>query len=78
MACWLESSWGLDEDTIRSYLTALRRIFVVEDLKAWCPSLRARDAIRTSDTRYFTDPSIAVAALGITPGDLMNDIRSFG
>lgn len=69
---------GLDEDTIRSYLTALRRIFVVEDLKAWCPSLRARDAIRTSDTRYFTDPSIAVAALGITPGDLMNDIRSFG
>ena len=69
---------GLEEDTIRSYLGALRRIFVVEDLKAWCPSLRAKDAIRTSDTRYFTDPSIAVAALGITPGELMNDIRSFG
>ena len=71
-------SRGLDEDTIRSYLTALRRIFVVEDLKAWCPSLRAKDAIRTSDTRYFTDPSIAAAALGITPGELMNDIRSLG
>lgn len=69
---------SLDEDTIRSYLTALRRIFVIEDLKAWCPSLRAKAAIRTSDTRYFTDPSVAIAALGITPGEMMNDIRSFG
>lgn len=71
-------SRGLNEDTIRSYLTALRRIFVVEDLRAWCPSLRSKDAIRSSDTRFFTDPSIAVAALGITPGELMNDLRSFG
>lgn len=71
-------SRGLNEDTIRSYLTALRKIFVIEDLRAWCPSLRSKDAIRTSDTRYFTDPSIAVASLGITPGELMKDIRSFG
>ena len=69
---------SIDEDTIHSYLTALRRIFVIEDMRAWCPSLRAKSAIRTSDTRYFTDPSIAIAALGTNPGRLANDLRSFG
>jgi predicted AAA+ superfamily ATPase len=69
---------GLDEDTINSYLIALKRIFVVEDLDAWCPSLRAKGSIRTTATRYFVDPSIAAAALGAGPGDLMNDLRTFG
>ena len=69
---------NVNEDTIRSYLAALRRIFVIEDMKAWCPSLRAKSSVRTSDTRYFTDPSIAIAALGATPGVLANDLRSFG
>ena len=69
---------SIDEDTIHSYLTALRRIFVIEDMRAWCPSLRAKSAIRTSDTRYFTDPSIAIAALGSNPSMLANDLRSFG
>ena len=69
---------GLDEDTIYSYLNALRKIFVVEDMPAWCPNLTSKVVVRTSDTRYFTDPSIAAAALGVGPGDLMNDLRSFG
>ena len=69
---------GLDEDTIESYLTALKKIFVVEDLDAWCPSLRAKGSIRTTATRYFVDPSIAAAALGAGPGDMMNDLRTFG
>ena len=69
---------GLDEDTIYSYLNALRKIFVVEDMPAWCPNLTSEAVVRTADTRYFTDPSIAAAALGIGPGDLMNDLRSFG
>ncbi len=68
----------LDEDTIHSYVTALKRIFVIEDLSAWCPDLRAKGAIRTTDTRYFVDPSIAAASLGIGPGDLANDVRSLG
>ena len=67
-----------DDDTISSYLNALRKIFVIEDAEAWCPALRSKRAIRTSDTRYFSDPSIATAALGLGPGDLMNDIRTFG
>ena len=69
---------GPDDDTVSSYLNALRKIFVVEDSDAWCPMLRSRAAIRMSPTRYFSDPSIATAALGIGPEDLMNDIRSYG
>lgn len=69
---------GPDDDTISSYLNALRKIFVVEDVEAWCPALRSKAAVRLSDTRYFSDPSIATAALGLGPEDLMNDIRAFG
>ena len=68
----------LDYRTVYSYLRALRGIFVIEDTKAWNPNLRSKSAIRTSDTRYFTDPSIAVAALGIGPDDLMNDLNTMG
>ena len=69
---------GPDDDTVSSYLNALRKIFVVEDSDAWCPVLRSRAAIRMSPSRYFSDPSIATAALGIGPEDLMNDIRTYG
>lgn len=66
------------EETVASYLNALRAIFVVEDARAWNPNLRSRTAVRSSPTRYFADPSIAAAALGIGPGDLMRDLRTFG
>ena len=68
----------LDEDTISSYLEALRKIFVVEDMPAWNPNLRSKTAIRTADTRYFVDPSIATAALGLGPADLMSDLKTMG
>lgn len=67
-----------DEDTIASYVNALKKIFVIEDAEAWNPNLRSKSAIRTSDTRYFTDPSIATAALGLGPSDLINDLDTFG
>jgi len=69
---------GLDEDTVKSYIGALKKLFVVEDSPAWCPCLRSKAVIRTSDTRYFADPSVIAAALGIGPGDMMRDPRSFG
>ena len=69
---------SLSDDTVYKYLSALRKIFVVEDMPAWCPNLRCKTPVRTSDTRYFTDPSIATAALCVGPGDLMQDIPSFG
>lgn len=69
---------SLTENTISLYLSALRKIFVIEDMPAWNPNLRSKTAIRTSDTRYFVDPSIATAALGIGPKDLMYDLNTYG
>lgn len=69
---------SLDKDTISSYISALKLIFVVEDMRAWNPNLRSKTAIRTADTRYFVDPSIAAAALGLGPKDLINDLETFG
>lgn len=69
---------SLDEDTIYKYIKALTQIFVIEDMPAWNPNLRSKTAIRTSATRYFVDPSIAVAALGLGPADLLNDPETFG
>lgn len=69
---------SIDDDTVYSYLKALRKLFVIEDAQAWCPNLRTKDAVRTSDTRYFVDPSIAAAALGAGPGELVNDLKTFG
>lgn len=68
----------ISEDTVSAYLNALRKIFVIEDMPAWNPNLRSKTAIRTSDTRYFIDPSIATASLGIGPKDLINDLKTFG
>ena len=64
--------------TITSYLDALKKIFVLEDSLAWNPNLRSKTAIRSSETRYFSDPSIGVAALGVGPNDLINDLSTMG
>lgn len=69
---------SLDEDTVASYVKALKKIFVIEDSMAWNPNLRSKSAVRTSDTRYFVDPSIGTAALGIGPKDLIFDLKTFG
>lgn len=68
----------MSDSTVYSYIKALKEIFVIEDSIAWSPSLRSKTAIRTSDTRYFIDPSIATAALGMGPKDLINDMETFG
>lgn len=69
---------SIDEETVALYVEALKKIFVVEDMPAWNPNLRSKTAIRTTDTRYYVDPSIAVAALGIGPEDLLSDLKTFG
>jgi len=66
------------ENTVASYLAALKKIFVIDDLPAWNPNLRSRTAIRTSDTRYYIDPSIATSVMGLGPDDLMEDLNTFG
>jgi len=66
------------QDTLYSYLDVLRRIHVIEDSPAWNPNLRSKTAIRTTDTRYFTDSSIAAASIGVGPKDLLNDLNTMG
>ena len=68
----------MTEDTISSYVSALKKLFVIEDSPAWNPNLRSRTAIRTSDTRYYVDSSIATAAMGVGPGDLIMDLKTMG
>jgi predicted AAA+ superfamily ATPase len=71
-------SLPISVDTVSSYINALKRLFVIEDMPAWCPNLRCKTPIRTGDTRYFVDPSIATASMGLGPDDLMNDLKTFG
>lgn len=68
----------ISDKTIFAYINALKNIFVVEDMPAWNPNLRSKTAIRVSDTKYFTDPSIATASLNIGPEDLLNDLNTMG
>lgn len=67
-----------DQVTLYSYINALKKIFVIEDAPAWNPNIRSKTAIRSTDTRYFIDPSIATAALGIGPKDLIQDLNTMG
>lgn len=72
------SASEISDITIDGYIKALEKMFVIEDMPAWNPNLRSSTAIRTMNTRYFTDPSIGVAALGVGPHDLINDLETFG
>ncbi len=69
---------SVSDETIADYADALKKIFVIEDMPAWNPNICSKTAIQNSATRYFIDPSIATAALSVSPKDLVNDLRSFG
>lgn len=69
---------SLSAISVADYVEALKKIFVIEDMKAWNPNLRSKTAIRSSDTRYFVDPSIAAAALELGPDNLINDLKTMG
>ncbi|GAP69293.1 predicted ATPase, AAA superfamily [Bacteroidales bacterium 6E] len=68
----------ISDKTIYAYLNALRRIYVVEDLQAWSPSLRSKTTIRTSSKRQFVDPSIATAVMRTNPEGILKDFETFG
>ena len=68
----------ISDKTINTYFNALRRIFVVEDLLAWAPSLRSKTAIRTTEKRHFVDPSIATAVMRTNPEGILTDFKYFG
>jgi len=74
----IENSEGVSMPTLDSYLNALERLFVIEDVDAWCPAIRSATTIRSGKKREFVDPSIAVAALGLAPDYLEKDLKTFG
>ncbi len=69
---------GIDDETFKKYLLALERLHISDELPAWNPNLRSKTAIRTKNTRYFVDPSIATSALGVGPKGLFKDMHTFG
>lgn len=68
----------MDPKTFGEYVDVLRDLYVIEEVRAWTPSIRSKTPIRTSPTRHLTDPSIACCALSIKPDDLINDLNLFG
>jgi predicted AAA+ superfamily ATPase len=68
----------LAENTFDSYVEALKKLFVIQDIDAWNPAIRSATAIRSSPKRGLIDPSVAVAALGLTPEQLQMDLKTFG
>lgn len=74
----VSEEYSLSMDTFDDYVTAFRKLFVIDDLEAWCPPIRSKSAIRSGLKREFTDPSIAVAALGATPASLQTQLKTFG
>ena len=68
----------VSDATVYSYINALKKLFVLEESPAWNPNMRSKTALRTTATRYFTDPSIALAALGFGPRDLVKNLSSMG
>jgi predicted AAA+ superfamily ATPase len=73
-----EGAGIMSENTLYSYVNALRRLYAIEDLPAWSPNIRSKDAIRASPKRHFVDPSIAAAVLKLSPTGLMTDFKTFG
>ena len=68
----------ISEPTLLSYLNALERLFEIEDVPAWCPSIRSATTIRASRKKEFIDPSIAVASFALLPEALLQDLNTFG
>jgi predicted AAA+ superfamily ATPase len=72
------ASTTMSEVTLISYLGALKRLFIIEELPAWSPNIRSTTRIRVSSKKHFVDPSLAIAALGASPKQLKDDLNTFG
>lgn len=69
---------GMSEPTLRVYLNALRRLFVLNEVKAWAPALRSKAPLRTTPVKHLCDPSLAAAALETDAEGLLDEMRTFG
>lgn len=68
----------VSEKTINDYINVLKKLYIIEEIEAWNPNIRSQTSIRTSPKKSMIDPSLAVAALGVSPKDIMMDIKTYG
>ncbi|MFA7623262.1 MAG: DUF4143 domain-containing protein [Candidatus Methanomethylophilaceae archaeon] len=69
---------SVSPSTVESYADALKRLYIIEDVPAWSPSVRSRDSLRMTPKRHLTDPSLAATALGLDPRRLISDLNTTG
>ena len=74
----VQANYPIAETTYYDYISALEKLYIVQDVEAWCPAIRSKSAIRSGKKRNFVDPSIAVAALGVSPDYFNNDFKTLG
>ena len=74
----INANFPMGETTFYDYIKTLQKLYVIRDVEAWCPSIRSKTAIQSSDKKEFVDPSIAVAALGVSPEYFNTDLKTFG
>lgn len=74
----VKANFDVSDQTIYDYIHALEKLYIIEDVEAWCPAIRSKSAIRSSNKRNLIDPSIAVAALGLSPEYFNTDFKTLG
>jgi len=74
----VKANFDVSDPTIYDYIHALEKLFIIEDVEAWCPAIRSKSSIRSSNKRNLIDPSIAVAALGLSPEYFNTDFKTLG
>ncbi|MBQ9545129.1 MAG: ATP-binding protein [Clostridia bacterium] len=74
----VRANYDVSEQTVYEYIRALEKLFIIEDVDAWCPAIRSKSSIRSSKKRNMIDPSIAVAALGMSPDYFNTDFKTLG
>ncbi len=74
----VKANFDISDPTVYDYIHALEKLFIIEDVEAWCPAIRSKSSIRSSNKRNMIDPSIAVAALGLSPEYFNTDFKTLG
>ena len=74
----VKANYDISDPTVYDYIHALEKLFIIEDVEAWCPAIRSKFSIRSSNKRNLIDPSIAVAALGLSPEYFNTDFKTLG
>ena len=74
----VKNNFNISQPTFDDYIQALEKLYIIEDIDAWCPSIRSKSAIRSSKKRNLIDPSIAVNALGLSPDYFNTDFKTLG